>query len=148
MKPKRESSQRTYCLLHAAAPSRNVAALAGAALLASGCAAVTTADGERLPVASDRFRAYAEGVFRRQNRIATDLAFELGELDPDEAAFDELAAAEDELLAQCEGLNEVAAAARDGERLATGRRLDAARKAPDCERATDAAAAALERHRN
>ena len=146
MIPKRESAQPTYCLLHSRVPFRNAAALAAAAWLAAGCAAVTTADGERLPVTSDRFRTYAEDVFRRPNQVATELAFALGDIDPDDAAFDELASAEDELLAQCEGLNEVAAAARDGETLGTGTRLDAARKAPDCERATDTAADVLARY--
>ena len=150
MKPKRESAPRTNRFLqprrHVPGAVSRAAASAAVFCLLAGCAAVTTADGERLRVTSDKFRDYAESVFRRQNRIATELAFALEDADPDGAAFDELAAAEDELLAGCAGLNEVAAAARDGERLGNGRRLAAARQAPDCERAADAAAAVLARH--
>jgi len=113
----------------------------------TGCAVVTTSDGERLPVASNRFADYAEDVFRRQNRIATELAFALDDAEPDGAAFDELVAAGDELLDRCAGLNAIAAAIRDGGRLGTRRRIEAARQTPDCERAAEAAAGVLAGHR-
>jgi hypothetical protein len=136
-----ESARRAYRVLHARAGICVVVVIA-----AAGCAAVRTADGQRLPITSDRFADYAERVFREQNRVATELAFALEDVAPEEAAFDDLDAAEEALLAECAGLNEVAAATRDGGRLGTRRRLDAARQAPACERATAAASAALSRH--
>jgi hypothetical protein len=142
LKLKSESASRAYRGLHARA------AICGGFVIAasSGCAAVITADGERLPIASDRFASYAESVFREQNRVATELAFALEDVSPQDAAFEELDAAEESLLTACAGLNEVAAAARDGDGLGLRRRLGAARQAPDCERATAAASAALARH--
>ena len=114
-----------------------------AAALSWGCAAVTTADGDRLPVRSERFAAYVEGVFREQNRVATELAFGLEDASAGSARFDALAAAEDALLSACAGLNELAAARRDGEDAGGLRGLRAARQAPECERAAAAAAAVL-----
>lgn len=112
----------------------------------AGCAVVTTADGSRLPVASDRFAAYAEQVFRAQNRVATDLAFALEDAPNAESEeFEALESAEESLLTACAGLNEVAAARRDGGGLGARRQLRAARQAPVCERATAAAEAVLER---
>jgi hypothetical protein len=116
--------------------------LAAVTLVGSGCA-VTTADGRRLGAASEPFRAYVESVFRAQNEVLTELAFALEE----PGAVAELTAAEDLLLAACAPLNELAAAARDRQRRGARERLRAARSAPDCERATLAAAAALERAR-
>lgn len=145
MKLKSESAHRLYAGLHAAAALRNALALVSAALLCFGCATVTTADGQRLPIASERFADYAESVFRRQNRIATELAFALEDVPEQDPAFGELEAAEESLLTECAGLNEAAAAARDGDRIAVRRQIGAARKAPDCERAAAAAAATLAR---
>ncbi len=119
---------------------------AAASLAVAGCAAITTASGERLRVASPDFRDYVEQVFRRQNRVATEVAFAIEEaeirgFDPPEALLD----AEEELLAACAGLNELAALRRDGRAIGARRGLAAARGAPRCEAATDRAAAALER---
>jgi hypothetical protein len=115
-------------------------------LLTAGCATVTTAGGEDLRISSDRFAAYAERVFREQNRVASMLAFALVDVeDEDGPAARALSAAEDDLLDACAGLNEVAARRRDGERPGVLRGLRAARGAPDCERATAAAAAVLDK---
>jgi hypothetical protein len=117
--------------------------LAAAALLAA-CAGVTTADGTRLGLGSDDFRAYVERVFREQNKVANDLAFAV---DDATAAGGpeprELSAAEEALLSACSGLNELATSRRDAQRLGLRRSAAAARGAPDCERATRAAQAAL-----
>ncbi|HEY8520203.1 MAG TPA: hypothetical protein VIN61_08990 [Gammaproteobacteria bacterium] len=115
------------------------------ALAAAGCAAVTTVDGERLGVASDEFRDYAERVFREQNRVATDLAFAIEEaeirgFDAPEA----LVRAEERLLEACAGLNELAARRRDQRRVGARRGLAAARQAPRCEAAAREAAALLD----
>jgi hypothetical protein len=121
------------------------AALAAATALLAGCAAVTTADGTRLGLGSEEFKAYAERVFRDQNKVASDLAFALE--DANAAAAAELDPAEDALLAACAGLNEVATTRRDEQRLGIHAKVAAARRAPDCERATRAAQAALDRAR-
>jgi hypothetical protein len=118
-------------------------ALAAAALL-SACAAVTTADGTRLALRSDEFRAYVERVFREQNKIASDLAFALDDATGGGGAEPrELAAAEETLLAACTGLNELATSRRDAQHLGLRRSAAAARGAPECERATRVAQAAL-----
>jgi hypothetical protein len=109
------------------------------------CAAVTTAEGERLRLTSDRFADYAERVFRDQNRIATELAFALEDASPESEHAEDLESAEEALLDACAGLNEVAAARRDAGHLRAGRQISAARQAPACERAVIEAAAALER---
>jgi hypothetical protein len=106
----------------------------------SGCAAVATADGDRLALASAEFRAYVERVFREQNRVADELAFAL---EAPGAESDALAAEEQRLLAACAGVNELATARRDERRLGLRRNLSAARSVPHCETATRAAAAAL-----
>jgi hypothetical protein len=105
-----------------------------------GCAAVPTADGERLRLTSDEFREYVERVFREQNRVADALAFAL---EAPGAERDALAAAEQRLLESCEGVNELATARRDEQRLGLRRSQSAARTVPQCEEATRAAAAAL-----
>jgi len=112
--------------------------------LLAACAAVTTADGRRVAFGSSEFRSYVEAVFREQNRAASDLAFAIEDATgPDGAEPPELAAAEDALLGACAGLNELATARRDEQRLGLRQSADAARKAPACERATLAAQAAL-----
>ena len=140
-KPKREtpSSPRGAERLRACLGWIGVAAAA----LSSGCAAVTTEEGERLSVRSEGFAEYVERVFREQNRVATELAFALEDAPVGSARFDALDAAEELLLSACAGLNELAAARRDGGRAGGLRGLRAARQAPACERATSAAAAAL-----
>ena len=107
------------------------------ALLAhSGCAAVSTAGGERMTLQSDEFRAYVERVFREQNRVADELAFAAEAPGPARPA---LAAAEEQLLAACAGVNELATARRDQRRLGPASSVRLARSVPDCERATRAA---------
>jgi len=106
----------------------------------AGCAAVPTADGEKLRLGSVEFRDYVERVFREQNRVADDVGFALES--PGSPRTD-LAAAEQELLAACEGVNELATARRDQRRLGMRASVRAARTVPDCERATRAADAKL-----
>jgi hypothetical protein len=111
-----------------------------ALVLLSGCAAVSTADGDRLSLQSEEFRAYVERVFREQNRVADELAFEL------EAPGSErgvLAVAEQRLLEACAAVNELATARRDELRLGLRRSLSAARTVPQCEQTTRSVAEAL-----
>jgi len=127
----------------AARRAKGVGLLAGAAVLAAGCAPVTTLDGERLAVRSEAFADYVERVFREQNRVASELAFALEDtVDP--ARLDVLETAEDALFAACADLNEMAAARRDGRRMGAFRALAAARQAPECERAAARARDALD----
>lgn len=123
--------------------ARCAAALAAAVLaLHAGCAPITTVQGERIRMRSERFAEYVEHVFREQNRVATALAFAFEDAaDPDR--LDALEAAEDALLEACTELNALAAARRDGERFGPVRRLRAAREAPQCERAAAEAATLL-----
>ncbi|HEX6993757.1 MAG TPA: hypothetical protein VF339_06375 [Gammaproteobacteria bacterium] len=129
-------------------PSRpaGIGLVAAAAAAVVGCAPVTTLDGERLPVRSDEFAAYVEDVFREQNRVASALAFALEDA-TDPARIDALETAEDALFAACDGLNALAAARRDGERTGPFRSLEAARRAPECERAAADARRILDRDR-
>jgi hypothetical protein len=112
-----------------------------AASLMCACAAVVTADGQRLEPASAEFRAYVERVFREQNEVASELAFAIEDAAPDPPAA--LTSAEDALIGACAGLNEIAARRRDEQRAGARRGLAAARAAPQCERAARAARAAL-----
>lgn len=148
MKYKSETGKSAYRLLQGP-PQRSRLLCTAAATVSvwlTGCAVVTTADGSRLPVASDRFAAYAEQVFREQNRVATALAFALEDAPTtDSEEFAALESAEESLLAACAGLNEVAAARRDGGRSGTRRQLRAAKQAPACEQATTEAEAVLAR---
>jgi len=123
-------------------PSRLVAPLVLAVL--AGCATVSTADGDRLALTSQEFRAYVERVFREQNRVADELAFALEAAD---GARNELAVAEQRLLDACAGVNELATARRDEVGLGVRRSLGAARSVPECEKATQAVAATLARER-
>ena len=119
-----------------------VRCLAGCALVSmAGCASVSTADGEKLGLASAEFREYVERVFREQNRVADAVAFALEAPGRHEA----LEAAEQELLAACAGVNELATARRDQERVGMRAGAQAARTVPDCERATRAAESRLVR---
>jgi hypothetical protein len=122
-----------------------VPSLAVAATLLAACA-VTTADGVRLGLASDEFRAYVERVFREQNKVASELAFALDDATASGGAEPpDLAAAEEALLEACSGLNELATSRRDQEQLGVKRSASAARGAPDCERAARAAQAVLDK---
>ena len=108
----------------------------------AGCAAVPTADGQRLRLGSAELRDYVERVFREQNRVADAAAFALeapGSQDAD------LAAAEQELLTACAGVNELATARRDQRRLGVRKSARAARTVPECERATRGVDALLAR---
>lgn len=116
------------------------AAVIGAAALA-GCAAVVTADAERLRLTSPAFPGYVERVFREQNRIADQLAFAL-EAAPEPPPA--LAAAEQALLRACAGVNELATARRDALPVGLRRSASLARGVPECERAARDAAAVLE----
>lgn len=99
-----------------------------------------TADGEPLSLRSPEFRDYVERVFREQNRVADALAFALDAPGHDDA---QLAGLEQELLAACAGVNELATARRDQQSLGMRDSLRAARSVPNCERATRAAATRL-----
>ena len=114
-----------------------------AAVSAAGCLSVTTLDGERLAMTSPEFSAYVESVFRAQNRIATELAFALETGEFDSAGSARLESAESELLVACAGLNEIAAERRDGRARGRLGQAEVARQAPECERATRDAEAAL-----
>jgi len=57
-----------------------------------------------------------------------------------------LTAAEDALLKACAGLNELATSRRDQADLGVRKSATAARSAPDCERATQAAQTAMREH--
>jgi hypothetical protein len=103
------------------------------------CAAVPTADGQRLKVTSPEFRDYVERVFREQNRVADEVGFALEA----PGSHADLVAAEQELLAACAGVNELATARRDQRRLGMRKSVRAARTVPECERATHAADARL-----
>jgi len=121
-------------------------ALAAAAALPVACA-VTTADGTRLGLTSSEFRAYVERVFRDQNKVASDLELALDDATASGgSAPPELAAAEDALLEACSGVNELATSRRDQADLGVRKSASAARRAPDCERATRAAQTALREH--
>jgi hypothetical protein len=117
-----------------------------ATFAAAGCAGViTTASGQRLAITSPEFRDYVEQVFRRQNQTVTDLAFALEDAPPgDSTSSVALASAESTLLDACAGLNQLATARRDQQRLGPRRQAEAARQAPRCEAATAKARVALD----
>ena len=117
-------------------------ALATSGLL-GGCAAVATVGGERLRVGSDAFADYVESVFRRQNALATELAFAMEREHFDSPHYVELESAELAMLEACAGLNEIAAGRQSRRETGRLRALRAARRAPDCERAALAAEALL-----
>ena len=97
-----------------------------------GCAStVASLEGRNLRLSSPEFRLYFERVFREQNEVATALAF----AQSDEEDGSELAALEDDLLAACAGLNELALARRDGRSLSRSRQARLAVTAPACEEA-------------
>jgi hypothetical protein len=116
-----------------------------AAPILAGCAAVTSADGRRLGLASAEFRSYVEQVFRDQNRVASELAFAIEESPGVSRAPGsiDLDAVEEALIAACAPVNELATARRDEQALGLRRSAALAREAPACERATRAAQEAL-----
>ncbi len=98
----------------------------------AGCAStVTTLDGRNLRLSSPEFRVYFERVFREQNEVVTTLAF----AQSDAVDGSEMAALEDELLAACAELNELAVARRDGRSVSLRRQAGLAATAPACEAA-------------
>jgi hypothetical protein len=109
---------------------------------AAGCA-VTGVQGQRMPLRSEAFGAYVEEVFRRQNDVAARLSLELERESPETGRYTLLEDAELALLTACGSLNEIARARRDGERIGGLGGLRRARRTPDCELATDRAAALL-----
>jgi hypothetical protein len=111
-------------------------------IFAAGCA-VTGVQGERMPLRSDAFGAYVEDVFRRQNDVAARLSLELERESPETERFALLEDAELALLTACGSLNEIARARRNGERIGGLGALRRARRTPDCEQATERAAALL-----
>lgn len=121
--------------------ARIAASAALLALAAGGCAGVRTAEGQRLGLTSAEFRAYVERVFREQNRLADEVAFALEGPGAERA---ELVTAEQRLLEACAGVNELATARRDRERIGLRRSSNAARTVPKCEAATRSIAALLE----
>ncbi|HEX7235625.1 MAG TPA: hypothetical protein VF405_01610 [Gammaproteobacteria bacterium] len=102
-----------------------------------------TADGQRLRLRSPEFRDYVERVFREQNRVADALAFALEAPNVQDPG---LVDAEQELLAACAGVNELATARRDQQRLGMRASVRAARSVPDCERVTRGVDARLARN--
>lgn len=123
--------------------SLQIGILAAAALACSACAVVTV-DGSRLHPGSDAFADYVESVFRRQNEILSELAFAIDAQDSGSDRYAALEGAEGQVLEQCDGLNALASATQRGERTGGLGALAAARRAPDCERATRAARALLD----
>ena len=119
--------------------SDRVAVLVITALI-GGCAGhVMVADGRRIAIRSDEFRSYVDRVFRFQNRLGDELAFAMEDAEDDA----QLASVERGLLEACGGLNELAAAQRDGRKLNASTRLSLARSVPDCEQAAIATERAL-----
>lgn len=110
-----------------------------ALLTLQGCAAVRTADGERLALTSPELAAYVERVFREQNRVADELAFVLEEA----AEAGEWLVAEQRLLDACQGVNELATAQRDERRLGAAHSVRAVRTVPQCEQVARSTAALL-----
>ena len=117
-----------------------LAFLLAATAAVSACAAVVTADDERLRLGSPEFRGYVERVFREQNELADALAFAVEDQPSPPAA---LVAAEQALLGACTGVNELATARRDSRRLGMSRSLELARSIPGCEQAIRQAGPAL-----
>lgn len=119
-------------------PGRGVWPVLAVCLLA-GCASVTAVDGQRYTIGSDAFRAYAERVFRAQNRAMSKLVFALDDASLGDAARASLEAAEAGLIGACGPLNEVAVRRRDDRGTRAGLGFEAARSVSECERAlTDA----------
>jgi hypothetical protein len=112
-------------------------------LFSTACRSVTTLDGERLGVRSEALRDYVEDVFRRQNRVSSQIAFALDDAQASPELLDELEAADRAILGACATLNEVAARRRDGRAAGWVRGSRAAHEAPDCERAVEHARSVL-----
>jgi hypothetical protein len=109
------------------------------AMLMAGCVSVRSLDGTRMSIRSDTFPDYVERVFRRQNQLADELAFDLQSTGLAPSRRLPLEQAETRLLADCAALNELAAAQRDGRSLGRLKSLRLARQTPACEAAAAAA---------
>ncbi len=145
MRPRGRSVASALC--PRAFPTKLRISAAGLALLLTlgGCATVETLDGRRLRVTSDEFRDYAQEVFRRHNRVISDLLNALDVLERDEPALHaRLLAAEAAMLKACAALNERALAARDQDDGASRARLAVARSVPGCDERTRAVEKLLE----
>ncbi|MEE9142326.1 MAG: hypothetical protein V3U59_06405 [Gammaproteobacteria bacterium] len=95
---------------------------------AAGCVSVPT--GESL-------REYTERVFRQQNRVTDELLWRLPEIEASNPELaDRLLDAEQELLADCEPLNDLAIQYRDQGRANFGSQMFGAKAASDCEAST------------
>jgi hypothetical protein len=105
-----------------------------------GCALyVKTMDGDLIRTTSSEFNDYAAQVFRLHNKVTTDLAYALDEIEfsnSEDSAFQELINADDRMLNACSAVDEVAIARRDGEKVSLKQLNTAARFIPDCEKAT------------
>lgn len=93
---------------------------------------------------SPAFATYVEGVFRHQNEVATELAFEMELEEWGSERYGRLEAAEAQLLDACAGLNELANRQRDGRSVRGPAAARRARGAADCERAALRAERALD----
>jgi hypothetical protein len=111
-----------------------------------GCVgAVELANGRHIPLNSKEFEDYVEYVFKYQNRVADELAFALVDADVTDAkAQMDLEQAEANLQTACSGINELATARRDGQRISVRRKLEFARQVPDCEQAATVANGVIE----
>jgi hypothetical protein len=119
--------------------STSTAAVAAAGLVLVGCAGVIEhPDGHVIALNSNEFRAYVESTFRYQNKIADALAFALVDGEPADS-LQSLEIAEQELMLACSGVNELAAAERDGVELGALVKLGLARQVADCQTAADSA---------
>ncbi len=90
-----------------------VALLACATLIACTTVTVKTPDGERVTRSKDEFGDYVEHVFRTQNRALNKLIF-LDAIGPGGGVPEDLLAAEEQMVLQCGGINELVARYLDG----------------------------------
>jgi hypothetical protein len=106
----------------------------------SGCALyVKMNDGNRIRTTSAEFSDYAARVFRLHNKVTTDLAYTLDEIEfsgESNGAFSRLIDADDRMLQACSAVDDVAIARRDGDRVSLRQLNRAAKFIPDCEKAT------------
>jgi len=105
-----------------------------------GCALyIKMNDGNRIRTTSAEFSDYAARVFRLHNKVTTDLAYALDEIefsDESNGAFSRLIDADDRMLQACSAVDDVAIARRDGNRVSLRQLNRAAKFIADCESAT------------
>lgn len=136
---------RQTVAIEAQALKRTPALLLALLVVLGGCTTVTSLDGRSMRMRSDEFRTYVESVFRRQNEVATELAFALEATDFGSAQYVELESAESALLDACAWLNETAARRQSGQATQRLRAAREARNTPACERAAAATEQLLDR---